>query len=121
MASPQKVVTISWSPPLLPPQAGLNLNLGSHQSDEHCSQVDSCASLGSIVQPRPSPRLAWGMNPPTGSSCPLACGGISSQWFGACTMVTREVITHHLHNPSKWAPKKCSGKLWAEIQDTEAD
>jgi hypothetical protein len=37
--------------PLLPPEAGLNLNPSSYQSDEWGSQVGSWAFLGSFVQP----------------------------------------------------------------------
>jgi hypothetical protein len=36
--------------PLLPPEAGLNLNLGSYQYDEQGSLVGSWAFLGSFVQ-----------------------------------------------------------------------
>jgi hypothetical protein len=67
--------------PLLPPEAGLNSNLDSYQSDERCAPplAGSCASLGSVVHPRPSPQPTGKMNPPFGSSCPLALGGVSSQ------------------------------------------
>jgi hypothetical protein len=44
----------------------------------------------------PRPNLLGGWIPPSGSSCPLAPGRISSQQSGGCTLVTREVITHHL-------------------------
>jgi hypothetical protein len=37
--------------PLLPPNAGLNLNLVSYQSDKWDSQVGSQAFLGSSMQP----------------------------------------------------------------------
>jgi hypothetical protein len=53
------------------------------------------------------------------SSCLLATGGISSWQSKGHIPVIREVITHHLHNPRQ-APKKCWGKLLAEIWDTEA-
>jgi hypothetical protein len=43
--------------PLRPPEAGLNSNPGSYQSNEWCSPslVGSCASPGSVVCPKPSP------------------------------------------------------------------
>jgi hypothetical protein len=52
--TPKKAVTrvsleVGQSP-LLPPEAGLNSNPGSHQSDEWGSQVGSRAFLGSFVQ-----------------------------------------------------------------------
>jgi hypothetical protein len=34
------------------------------------------------VHPRPSPWIAWRTSPSSGSSCPLAPGGIFSQWSG---------------------------------------
>jgi hypothetical protein len=46
----------------------------------------------------------------SGSSCPLAPGGIFSLQFGGCSPVTREVTNHHLCNP-RLSPKKCHGTL----------
>jgi hypothetical protein len=63
------------------------------------------------VHLRPSPRLAGRMNPSSGSSCLLAPGVIFSWQSGGCTPVTREVITHCLHNPGKQAPRKCCRNL----------
>jgi hypothetical protein len=63
MVSPQKAVTrVSLGvdqTPSLPPEAGLNLNLGSYQSDEQGSQVGSCAFPGSFVQPELTSSACW--------------------------------------------------------------
>jgi hypothetical protein len=66
--------------PLLPPKAGLNLNLGSYQSDGRCIPplTGSCALPGSTVHPRPSPQLAGLTNPSLGSNCPLVPDGNTS-------------------------------------------
>jgi hypothetical protein len=63
MVLPQKGVTqVSLGvdqTPSLPPKAGLNLNLGSYQSDEWGSQVGSWAFLGSFVWPNPTSLVHW--------------------------------------------------------------
>jgi hypothetical protein len=64
----------------------------------------------STVHLRLSPRLTRRMNPSSRSSCPLAPGGIFSQWSGRCTPATRKVINHHPCNPG-WSSKKCCGNL----------
>jgi hypothetical protein len=46
----------------------------------------------------PTPTL-WEDESPSGSSCPLVPGGSPPGGPGGCTLVTREVTTHHLHNP----------------------
>jgi hypothetical protein len=45
--------------PLLPPETGLNLNLGSYQSDEWASQIYSQAFSGSSVQPELASLAHW--------------------------------------------------------------
>jgi hypothetical protein len=58
--------------PFLSPEAGLNLNPGSHQSDEWDSQVDYLALVYVIkthLLGLPGERL-----PPLGSTCPVAPG-----------------------------------------------
>jgi hypothetical protein len=87
--------------PLLPPEAGLNLNPGSYQTDGQYSPpfTGSCDSPGSIVHLRLSPQLTKRIRPSSGSSYPLAPSGIFSPWSRGCTPGTREMINHHLCNP----------------------
>jgi hypothetical protein len=63
MVSPQKGVTqVSLGVdqiPLLPPEAGLNLNLGPYQSDKWGSQVGSQAFPSSFVQPELASMACW--------------------------------------------------------------
>jgi hypothetical protein len=56
----------------------------------------------------PHPKVRW---------IPLCIKLSTGPWWDllpvirGCTPVTKEVITHHLHNPGKWAPKKCCGSF----------
>jgi hypothetical protein len=97
--------------PLLPPEAVLNLNQYSYQSDEQCSPplAGSCASLGSVVHPRPSPWLTERMNPPVVQSVHWHLVGSPPGGPGGCISVTMEVITHHLHNPGNEPPGNVAG------------
>jgi hypothetical protein len=107
--------------PLLPPEAGLNLNPGSYQSDRQCSPslAGSCASPGSVVHLRPSPHLAERSSPSSGSSCLLAPDGVFSRW-------SRDAHPGNKGGDKSPAPQSQTSPqemLWepqAEIQDTEA-
>jgi hypothetical protein len=105
----------SWGRPEFEP--------GSYQSDEQHSPslASSCTSLDSVVHLRPLPWLTWKMNPPLDQAVHYHLVGSPPGGLGGCTPVTREVITHHLHNPRKWAPKKCCRILLAETRDSEAN
>jgi hypothetical protein len=64
----------------------------------------------SVVHLRPSPWLSGRMSLFSGSTCPLAPGGIFSWQSRGCAPVTREVTNHCLHNPRR-VSKKCCGNL----------
>jgi hypothetical protein len=106
--------------PLLSPGAGLNLNSGSYQSDEQSSLplAGSCTSLGSIVHPRPSPRLAGRMNLPSRSNCLLVPGGISSWWSGG--MHPGDKRGDNSPSLQSWitSPQEMLRSLLAEIWDS---
>jgi hypothetical protein len=108
--------------PLLLPGAGLNLNLGSYHSDEWCSHPfpDFCTSLGSIVHLKPSLRLIGRRNPPPDQAVHWQLVGSHPGGPGRCIPMTREVITHHLHNPGRASRKRCRSLL-AELRDSEAN
>jgi hypothetical protein len=125
MVSPQKVATSGlWEVISLPPVSRGRPEFEPRflQSDEWCSPplTGSCTSLGSIVHPRPSSQITRRMNPPLDQAVHWRLVGSPPGGPGRCTPVTREVITHHLHNPRQRAPKKCCGKLLAVIWGTEA-
>jgi hypothetical protein len=74
-------------------------------------------SPGSVVHPRPSPWLARRINTPPDQAV-LWCLVVSPPGgLVGCTLMTKEVITHQLHNPAR----NCCRSLLAEIQDSEAN
>jgi hypothetical protein len=97
---PQKAVTRMSlrvdQTPLLPPEAGLNLNLDSYQCNEQCFQFGSRAFPGSFVQleltgrEAPSPESTWS----------------SGAWQAGEVEPTIRRWKHHHPNP-RWCPQKC--------------
>jgi hypothetical protein len=65
----------------------------------------SCTSLGWLCIRGPHPDLPGGWIPLCQAVCWCLLGCLPGG-LGGCTLVAREVITHHLHNLG-WAPKKC--------------
>jgi hypothetical protein len=105
--------------PHLPPNAGLNLNPDSYQSDEQGSQVGSWAFPGSCVQPEL-----------TSSAC-QSRGSLSwintVQWHlaGAAFLVfwghkaSDKEVKHHPPNP-RWTPRNVAGGLRQRLRGQQS-
>jgi hypothetical protein len=101
--------------PLLPPEAGLNLILGSYQSDEWGFQVGSWAFPGSFLQPELTSSAHQRETPSPGS---IRSGGTwqgqSAQCFRDVEPVTRR-WKYYPPNPRQ-APKNVAGGLWQRLR-----
>jgi hypothetical protein len=93
VSPPQKGITrvsLEGDPPL-PPEAGLNLNLDSYQSDEQGSQVVSWAFPVSFVQPDLTSLPRWERLPPLDQHIWWYLAGVALPAGPGCPATNKEV------------------------------